>query len=282
MNAWENQAPLLGRDAGFFKKQGLAVTAFGTHGAGAALQAVLSGTADIAVGVDIAAALRAFAKGGAIRILLPGFTGASDLYWYVKSDSPLGELRQAAAANTIAYSTEGASTQDVLAELGIKARPVAAGSPAATLMQVMAGKIDIGWGRAPFGLKEVAESKIRIVGRGADVASLRQRTLRVIVVSTDALEKRKDAMLRFVRAYREAVDWLYAEPGAIKSYAETIRQRSELIKESIGTYQPRTALQTETVSGLDETMRDAVKEKILDAPLSREQLAALLQIPPRR
>ena len=48
--------------------------------------------ADLGGGVGVAGALRAMSKGAPIRIVLPAFTGTSDLYWYVKADSPIKSL----------------------------------------------------------------------------------------------------------------------------------------------------------------------------------------------
>src|SRR5262249_23261140 len=75
INNWENQAPTLGRDAGIFKKHGLVLENFGTAGAGETLQPIISASADIGAGVGVAGAMRAFAKGAPVRVLLPAFTG---------------------------------------------------------------------------------------------------------------------------------------------------------------------------------------------------------------
>src|SRR5689334_18088001 len=103
INNWENQAPSLGQDAGIFKKHGVVLDNFGTAGAGETMQPVISGSADIGAGVGIAGVMRAFARGAPVRILLPAFTGTGDLYWYVKADSPLKNLKDATEKNTIAY-----------------------------------------------------------------------------------------------------------------------------------------------------------------------------------
>jgi len=134
INNWENQAPTLGQDAGIFKKHGLVLEAVGTRGAGETIQAVISGSADIGAGVGTAGVMRAFSKGAPVRILAPMFTGTGDLYWYVKTDSPLKTLKDATAKNTIAYSTNGSSTNNIVIafvqELGCKATPTSTGSPA--------------------------------------------------------------------------------------------------------------------------------------------------------
>src|SRR5215831_9642628 len=154
INNWENQAPTLGQDAGIFKKHGLVLDNVGTAGAGETLQPVIAGSADIGAGVGVAGVMRAFSRGAPVRILLPAFTGTGDLYWYVKADSPLKGLKDATASNTIAYSTSGSSSNNlVLAfveELGTKAKPTATGSPPGTLTAVMSGQVDIGWAAPPF------------------------------------------------------------------------------------------------------------------------------------
>ena len=40
------------------------------------------------------------------------------------------------------------------------------------------------------------------------------------------LKTKKDAIMRFVHGYREAVDWMYADPKAIKMYAEKMKLTS--------------------------------------------------------
>ena len=91
----------------------------------------------------------------------------------MKADSPLKTVKDVTASNTIAYSTSGSSSNNlVLAfadELGVKAKPTATGGPPGTLTQVMSGQIDIGWAAPPFGMKELKEGKIRILIRGSDV-----------------------------------------------------------------------------------------------------------------
>jgi NitT/TauT family transport system substrate-binding protein len=284
INNWENQAPTLGQDAGIFKKHGIVLENYGTQGAGETIQAVISGSADIGAGVGVAGAMRAFSKGAPVRLLAPAFTGTGDLYWYVKADSPIKTLKDATADNTVAYSTSGSSSNNIVIafveELGLKAKPTATGGPPGTYTQVMSGQIDIGWTAPPFGLKEIKEGKIRIVARGSDVPSLRGQTVRCLIVNANVLKERKDAIIRFMKAYRESVDWMYSDPQAAKRYAEKIKSSEDLIKQSIAQFQPKATMQTERLADLDGIQRDAVKLKFLDQPLSKEQLAEFIQIPP--
>src|SRR6476660_105903 len=131
INNWENQAPTLGQDAGIFKKYNLVLENFGTAGAGETVQAVISGSADIGGGVGLAGAMRAISKGAPVRVILPAFTGTSDLYWYVKADSPIKSLKDATEKTTVAYSTSGSSSNNIVVafveELGLKAKPTSTG-----------------------------------------------------------------------------------------------------------------------------------------------------------
>jgi NitT/TauT family transport system substrate-binding protein len=285
INNWEQQAPNFAQAVGIFKKNNLAVDIVGTQGAGETIQAVISGSAEIGTGVGVAGAMRAFSKGAPVRILLPAFTGTGDLYWYVKADSPLKSVKDTTSSNTVAYSTSGSSSNNIVLafidELGMKAKPTATGGPAATLTAVMSGQIDIGWAAPPFGLKELKEGKIRILVRGSDVPSLRGQTVRSVIVNANALKDKHDAIMRFAKSYREGVDFMYSDPKAITMYAARMKLDPALIKQSIAQFHPKEALQTDAMKDMDGIQRDAVKLKFLDKPLTKEQLAEFIQIPPR-
>ena len=238
INNWENQAPTLGQDAGIFKKHGIVLENTGTQGAGETIQAVISGSADIGAGVGAAGVMRAFSKGAPVRILAPAFTGTGDLFWYVKADSKIQSLKDATAETTIAYSTNGSSSNNIVvafvSELGAKAKPTATGGPAATLTAVMSGQVDIGWAAPPFGLQEIKQGKIRIIAKGSDVPSLRGQTVRTLIVNANSLKTKRDAIMRFMEAYRESVDWMYSDPKAVEMYSAKIHQPVELLKEFDG------------------------------------------------
>ena len=170
--------------------------------------------------------MRAFATGAPVRILAPAFTGTADLYWYVRADSPFKSLADATARNTIAYSTNGSSSHNlVLAfvdELGLKAKPTPTGSPPATLTAVMSGQIDIGWAAPPIAMQEIKDGKVRIIARGSDAPSLRDQTVRATVINADLLAKRPEVAARFMAAYRETIEWMYSDPKAVELYAKKL------------------------------------------------------------
>ena len=285
LEIWSGQAPILGEKAGIFKKHGIELENFGTAGAGETVQAVISGSADFGVNVGTQGVLRAFAKGAPIRVFGANFTGAGDIFFYVRADSPIKSLKDATAKTTISFSTNGSTTHTIVLgygkELGIKAVPTSTGGMPATLTQVMSGQIDIGWGSPPFGLREIEEGKIRVIASGNDVPSLRAQTIRIEVVNNNVLKNRKDAVLRFVKAYRETLDWMYSDPAAIRMYAEAIKVPVSTAKTAVEKYQPKEAKQFDRILDMEGIMKNAVALKYLDAILTKEQLVEFIQIPPR-
>ena len=96
---WDSSPVQLGDGAGIFAKHGIAVEAVCTQGTGETQQAVISGSADIGIGVGTLGALGAFAKGAPIRIISGSATGNAD-FWFVKANSPLKAIKDATDATT--------------------------------------------------------------------------------------------------------------------------------------------------------------------------------------
>ena len=144
----------------------------------------------------------------------------------------------------------------------------------------MSGQIDVGWASPPFGIRELDEGKIRIIARGSDAPS-RDQTVRVHIVNANALAQRKDVFVRFMQAYRESYDFLYANPEGVKLYAQYGKVSEALAARIRDEFMPKAALQPDRVSGIEAVTQDAITFKVLSAPLSKEQLAEFIQIPPR-
>src|ERR1700732_1386072 len=104
---WATSVAEIGQRAGIFKKHGVALELLYTQGSGETQQAVIAGSVDIGIAPGTMGAMSAFAKGAPVRIIGAETTGASDLYWYVKADSPITSLKDF-DGKTVAYSTNGA------------------------------------------------------------------------------------------------------------------------------------------------------------------------------
>jgi NitT/TauT family transport system substrate-binding protein len=283
---WENQPASLGHQVGIFKRHGLALDILFTQGSGETLQAVIAGGADIGTGVGTYSAMGAFAKGAPVRAIGNATTGAHDLYWYVPAQSAIASIKDA-AGKTIAFSSTGSSTNVIvlglIKEFGVALKPTATGSPANTLTAVMSGQVDIGWSSPPLGLEALARGEIRIIARGSDVPSLRDQTVRVIIANANALQQRKDAIQRFMQAYNETMDFMYADDKALQLYADAVKVPFAAAKRSRDEFYPKDNLRPDRLSGVDQAVADAIALKFLNAPPGKQELDAFFQyqLPPK-
>ena len=279
---WDTAVPHLGEKAGIFKKHGITMEMVYTRGSGETVQPVISGNVDLGLAVGTLGAMGYFAKGAPVRIVAAEATGAAD-YFYAKTDSGITSLKDPKAkGKTIAYSTNGSSTDSMvkafLKEWKVDLKPVATGSPPATLTAVMSNQVDVGWAAPPFGLKEIDEGKILLVARGSDTETIRGQTIRTIIANTDTLKKRRDVLRRFMQAYRETIEYMYSDnPQVMKDYAEFAGITPELAKRVRDEFFPRAILQMTEIKGLDQLLQDAVELKYTDRLLTREQVAELIQ-----
>jgi NitT/TauT family transport system substrate-binding protein len=277
---WDTAIAELGQQAGIFKKHGLILDIVWTQGAGESQQALLAGSVDIGL-LGTQNAFAVYAKGAPLRVIAAEATGAAD-FWYARTDSPITSFKDT-GGKTVAFSTVGASTNSMalafVKEAGVKADLVATGSPSATLTQVMSGQIDVGWSAPPFGLAEINNNKIRVIGYGKDLQSVRGQTIRVLATLAARQDVRPETFARFLQAYRETVDWMYSGDDALKAYAAFAAISLDMARQVRNEFFPKEILQPEHVMGLDALMADAVTFKYIAAPLTRDQIADLIRIP---
>ncbi len=214
----ETFVPELGQNAGIFKKHGLALDIFYTQGGGETIQVVISNAAHIGVAIGFLGTIGAFAKGAPVRIIGSTFTGGNQLFWYVRADSPIKSLKDA-AGKTVAYSTNGSSTHTSVLALkkftGADFVPTQTGAAPGTYTQVMSGQIDVGWAGAPFGVDAVEQGKTRVVAKASDDPVLDRQTIRLLIANSNEMAQRPDVFVRFMHAYRESLEWVYATPEGL-------------------------------------------------------------------
>jgi NitT/TauT family transport system substrate-binding protein len=281
---WDTSISEVGQLAGIFKKHGLVLEIVYTSGAGETQQAVISGSVDIGVAAGVMGVFGAFSKGAPVRVIGAETTGANDLYWYVKADSPIKSLKDT-GGKTLGYSTNGSSTHGIVTafmhEYQLKAIPTAVGSPSASLTAVMSGQIDVGWAAPPFGLDQLDAKQIRIIATGNDATAFKGQTVRLNIANAQSLAGKKDAIDRYMKAYRETVDYLYGDPNALKVYADWLKISEEKAKRTRDGFFPKESVNPDKITGLDVIVHDAVTLKFTAAELTKAQLAELIQIPPR-
>jgi len=281
---WDTSITHLGDKAGIFKKHGLQLEMIYTSGSGETLHPLTSGTVDLGLEVGTLGAMAAYVKGAPVRIIGAQATGAAD-YWYAKN--PDIKTLKDTNGRTIAFSTVGSSTNSIVRafidEFKLTAKPQPTGNPSATLTAVMTDQVDVGWASPPFGLKEMEEGKIHLVARATDAALVRGQTIRVLVANAEVLAKRKDVIDRFMKAYRESIDYMYSSnPQVITDYAEFAKVPEVMAKRVRDEFFPKSLVNPDQIHGLDSLIPEAVNLKFIPAALTKEQTAELIQISPRK
>jgi ABC-type nitrate/sulfonate/bicarbonate transport system substrate-binding protein len=279
---WDTGVSELGRRAGIFQKHGLDLDILFTSGGAESQQAVIGGSMDIATGVGVSGAIGAFAKGAPLRLIGSEMIGSPDLYWYVVPASPIRAVADI-AGKSVGFSVTGSSSHAGLLEFArqnkLTVKPVSTGGMPATLTQVMTSQIDVGWAAVPFGIDGLDSGKIRLLARGYDVEALRGRTTRVNVTGLDMLAKRRDALERYMRAYRETIDWMYSDdPAVLRHYADYSGFPEQVVKR-VREFIPKETMMPDRIMGMDEIVSDAIKQRFLAQPLTQEQIAEFVRIP---
>lgn len=277
---WDTTLILWGQEQGFFKDENIDLEIVWTEGGADEVQASVSGSVDITTGTGIVGVIGAWAKGAPIRIISAEMTGPSDLFWYVKADSPIKALSDL-NGKTVAFSRPGSSTDTVAQALiklsGTNAKALSTGGPAATLTQVLTNQVDVGWSAGVVNYDRIDKGELRLLARGSDVPELRTQTIRVHIANANFLEKNKDLVRRFLRAQQKTIDWAYRENKAVERYAEMNNVSVDIARKARDQFYPKAALVHKPVSNVDLSIRQAVDSKRIDAPLSSAQVTDMLR-----
>ena len=100
-------------------------------------------------------------------------------------------------------------------------------------------------------------------------------------MNANYLNAHKDVVDRYMKAYRETVNYMYTDPNALKIYSEWLNISEAKAKRTRDEFFPRTAVEPDKITGLDTIVKDAVALKFTVAELTKAQLDDLIRIPPR-
>jgi len=281
---WDSSWVEFGEAAGFFKEAGLEIEVFYTEGGAQTVATVVSGSVDIAMSNGILGAIGAYVKGGdatPYRIISAEMTGAHELFWWVKADSPLKSLKEA-DGKTIAFSSPGSSSNLILLTLlrqaQSKAKPVPTGGVPSTYTQTMTGQIDIGWSVVPFALKDVNDGKIRIVARARDATELQNQTIRANLANVNSLKTKRESIVKFMQVIQKSIDWAYTNPQAIDIFAKNMKVDRAIAKKAVDEYYPKAAMQLGEIRDLERSLKDALDYKFIASSKTPKDIAGLMDI----
>jgi NitT/TauT family transport system substrate-binding protein len=274
--AWDTSFTELGVEQGFFKKQGLDVEATYTQGGASNEQAVISGSVDIALATGFLGIIAAYVKGAPVRIISPEATGAPDIFWYVKASSPIKSMKDL-HGQTVSFSNPGSSSNlillTLLKEAGVTdAKTVPVGAAPNGLPQVMTGQIAASWSTPPTGIKELRAGEIRIIARGNDSPEVRNETVRVNAVNLNFLQAHRGAVVGFMKAYKESVDWAYSSHDALVAYAKLSKQPLEQVEYAAKEFQNKEQDQLDAIKGENRVLAEAYAARRTPTLMSHDDI----------
>jgi NitT/TauT family transport system substrate-binding protein len=279
--SWDSYLSQFAVDQGFFKRERIELRFTYTSGGSDTIQAVVSGNCDIGLSTGTSAVIAAYVKGAPLKIVASQMVGASDLYFYVKADSPINKFSDL-DGKSVGFTRPGSSSYTVTHMLAdqekVKPTFVASGEMPATLTMVMSGQIDVGWAAVPNLLELVQQKKIKMIARGADVRALNGQTIRVDFASANFLRERHDVGVRFFRAYDAAMDALYKNlDGSLAAFAkwsDMAPDQAKLLKP----YITRKSVSLYPVQGFERSVAEALEQKMIAGPLTDEQQKGIFDL----
>ncbi len=105
--------------------------------------------------------------------------------------------------------------------------------------------------------------------------ALREQTVRLQITNKGAYAQKKDALDRYIAAYRETLDWMYSDPAALKIYSDWVKIPEPITKRMRDEFYRKDELLPEKLSGIGAMTEEAIAFKYITAPLSRAQLKEL-------
>ena len=280
---WDSSPVQLGDGAGIYARHGIAVEAVCTQGTGETQQAVISGSADIGIGIGTFGALGAFAKGAPIRIISGSATGNAD-FWFVKANSPLKAIKDATDADHhrlfdqwLVHPQRGARTHP-------RTRPQGQADRDRRPRRDDDGGV-VGTGGYRL---DLAAARLRHARRGPH-PHLRPRQRRAEPQGPDHPREHRQCQQpqgasRGARALHEGVRRdhrldVFPDPKALDAYVAfrktTLRNATRMRDEFFA----KSALDPNTVKGMDGLMTEAVNLKYMSRVLTPAELAEFVQVP---
>jgi NitT/TauT family transport system substrate-binding protein len=282
---WDSSWVEFGQVAGFFKEAGLEIEPFYTDGGAQTLTAVMSGSVDIGLSNGFLGVIGAYVKNGndlPVRVISAQMTGAHELFWYVKADSPYKSLKDVPEGKTVAFSSPGSSSNLILLTLlrqaGSKAKPLAVGGAPASFTQTMTGQVDVGWSVVPLGLQDAAAGKIRIIARAREATELQNQTIRVNLANVESLKTKRAAIVKFMQVYAKAIEWGYSDPKAIDIFSQNMKVPRDIAKKGVDEFYPKAAMQVGEIKDLERSLKDALDYKFIPSPKTPADIKGLFDI----
>jgi len=226
-------------EQGLFKKEGITIKELATSGGGATVAPVVSGDTPIGL-ASMSATILARLEGAPIKVISgvsPNFL--STIVYAVHSDSKVQKLSQLTGMSRakIGYTSGGSITDTASAVMvraeklreGTDVERVALGSMQAATAALLTRQIEVEVANVNAVADYVVKGNLRIVGDTSDY--MKNYEANAIIVNAAYLEKNKETVRKFLRAYSQAA----AFGNANKQWVEALyAKRAKVAPEAAG------------------------------------------------
>jgi ABC-type nitrate/sulfonate/bicarbonate transport system substrate-binding protein len=167
---------------------------------------------------------------------------------------------------------------ELIEQYGIEPEIVFTGPSGATITLVMSGQVDVGsHGNGLLGVPEYESGELRIVTFGSEIETMREVSVRGMVVSEETLANRREVLEQFLRGYQRTLDWMYAEDQAVEWFAEQTASSLDEARRVVRENYPKEALAVGPVTGIEVSVQQAIDTERISAPPTAEDMSRLFR-----
>jgi NitT/TauT family transport system substrate-binding protein len=210
----------IAEELGYFKNEGITIKELATSGGGATVAPVISGDTPIGL-ASMSAAILAKLQGAPIKVISgvsPNFLAT--IVYAVNADSDITKFSDLVGKKAKIGYTSGGSITDTAAAVAVKAENlrdgpdvvrIALGSMQAATAALLTRQIQVEVSNVNAVADYVVKGKIRIIADTSDY--MKNYEANAVIVNTAYLEKNKDTIRRFLRAYSKGTEYGNANKG---------------------------------------------------------------------
>jgi NitT/TauT family transport system substrate-binding protein len=204
----------IAQELGYFKKEGISIHELATSGGGATVAPVISGDTPIGL-ASMSAAILAGLRGAPIKVISgvsPNFLAT--IVYAVSAESDIKRFADLAGKKAKVGYTSGGSITDTASAVAVKAERLregtdvvrlALGSMQAATAALLTRQIDVEVCNVNAVADYVVKGKVRIIADTSDY--MKNYEANAVIVNTAYLQKNKETVRRFLRAYSAATDY---------------------------------------------------------------------------
>jgi NitT/TauT family transport system substrate-binding protein len=215
-------------ELGYFKKEGISINELATGGGGATVAPVISGDTQIGL-ASMSAAMLAATRNAPIKVVSgvsPNFLAT--IVYAVRADSKIKSMRDLAGSKAKVGFTSRGSITDVASSIaardeklkeGTDVVRIPLGSMQAVTTALLTSQIDVAVANINAVAAYMVQGKVRVIADTSDY--MKNYEANAIIANADYMQKNKDVVRRFLRAYSKAVDYGNAHRDLVqKLYAK--------------------------------------------------------------